>query len=98
MEDPSCREAAVQEEIVRQELLNEEDDGFDFDDDDSTDYNWPDFDEDTGNSSSDESDSSDCNHFGNGVSCRFYNHDGCTKGTDCRFSHAPDEKSVRDNL
>lgn len=97
MEDPSCREAGVQEEIVRQELLNKEDD-FGFSDDDSTDYDWPGYDEDTEDSSSDESDSSDCNHFGNGVSCRFYNHDGCTKGTDCRFSHAPDEKSVRDKL
>ncbi|PPQ64038.1 hypothetical protein CVT24_008851 [Panaeolus cyanescens] len=44
------------------------------------------------------SDSSDCNHVGNGVPCRFYNHDGCSRGTLCTFSHAPDEKSVRDEL
>ena len=44
------------------------------------------------------SDSSDCNHVGNGVQCRFYNHDGCGRGTACTFSHAPDEKSVRDGL
>ncbi|RDB22420.1 Serine/threonine-protein phosphatase 5 [Hypsizygus marmoreus] len=44
------------------------------------------------------SDSSDCNHVGNGIPCRFYNHDGCARGSDCIFSHAPDEKSVRDNL
>ncbi|GLB42978.1 putative zinc finger [Lyophyllum shimeji] len=44
------------------------------------------------------SDSSDCNHVGNGVPCRFYNHDGCARGAECEFSHAPDEKSVRDDL
>ena len=44
------------------------------------------------------SDSSDWNHGGNGVPCRFYNHDGCTRGDACRFSHAPDYKSVRDRL
>lgn len=44
------------------------------------------------------SDSSDCNHVGNGIQCRFYNHDGCGRGTACTFSHAPDEKSVRDEL
>ena len=44
------------------------------------------------------SDSSDWNHEGNDIPCRFYNHDGCTRGTECRFSHAPDHKSVRDRL
>lgn len=44
------------------------------------------------------SDSSDWNHEGNGIPCRFYNHDGCMRGNDCRFSHAPDHKSVRDRL
>ncbi|KAG5648800.1 hypothetical protein DXG03_000149 [Asterophora parasitica] len=44
------------------------------------------------------SDSSECNHPGNGVPCRFYNHDGCGRGRECEFSHAPDEKSVRDDL
>ena len=44
------------------------------------------------------SDSSDCNHVGNGVQCRFYNRDGCGRGSGCVFSHAPDEKSVRDEL
>ncbi|KAH9954655.1 hypothetical protein BC827DRAFT_1241630 [Russula dissimulans] len=44
------------------------------------------------------SDSSDWHHEGNGIPCRFYNHDGCTRGIDCRYSHAPDEKSVRDRL
>jgi hypothetical protein len=44
------------------------------------------------------SDSSDCNHTGNGIQCRFYNHGGCDKGSYCTFSHVPDEKSVRDDL
>lgn len=44
------------------------------------------------------SDSSDWNHEGNGIPCRFYNHEGCMRGTECRFSHAPDHKSVRDRL
>lgn len=44
------------------------------------------------------SDSSDWNHEGNGIPCRFYNHDGCMRGTGCRFLHAPDHRSVRDRL
>ncbi|KAF9457703.1 hypothetical protein BDZ94DRAFT_1326058 [Collybia nuda] len=44
------------------------------------------------------SDSSDCNHVGNGIACRFYNHQGCARGSECTFSHAPDEKSVRDDM
>ncbi|OSD02333.1 hypothetical protein PYCCODRAFT_1390492 [Trametes coccinea BRFM310] len=46
----------------------------------------------------DESDSEDFRHTGNNVPCKHYNHNGCTRGTQCRFSHAPDEKSVRDEL
>jgi hypothetical protein len=44
------------------------------------------------------SDSSDWNHGGNGIPCRFYNHDGCKHGNACNFSHALDHKSVRDRL
>ncbi|KAJ7107004.1 hypothetical protein C8R44DRAFT_858094 [Mycena epipterygia] len=44
------------------------------------------------------SDTSDANHTGNAVPCLFYNHQGCARGNDCKFSHAPDEKSVRDDL
>ncbi|KAI9432268.1 hypothetical protein H4582DRAFT_2056832 [Lactarius indigo] len=44
------------------------------------------------------SDSSDFNHEGNGVLCRSYNHDGCKRGLECKFSHAPNYKSVRDPL
>ncbi|KAI0367861.1 hypothetical protein BV20DRAFT_1023528 [Pilatotrama ljubarskyi] len=45
-----------------------------------------------------ESDSEDFKHRGNGTPCRFYNHDGCKNGKRCRFRHAPDDKSVRDEL
>ncbi|KAF8876346.1 hypothetical protein BD779DRAFT_167670 [Infundibulicybe gibba] len=66
-------------------------------DDPTTDYTFP-----VPNSDKLElasrSDSSDCNHTGNGTPCRFYNHDGCLRGAKCGFSHAPDEKSVRDDL
>lgn len=44
------------------------------------------------------SDSSDCVHVGKGVPCRFYNHAGCVRGAECAFSHAPDERSIRDEL
>ncbi|GJE90514.1 hypothetical protein PsYK624_066540 [Phanerochaete sordida] len=42
------------------------------------------------------SESSDFEHTGSGVPCRFYNHGLCTRGTACTFSHAPDARSVRD--
>ncbi|KAL1942219.1 hypothetical protein VTO73DRAFT_6283 [Trametes versicolor] len=45
-----------------------------------------------------ESDSEDCTHEGNGIPCRFYNRSGCIYGARCRFSHAPDKRSVRDEL
>ncbi|CDO77835.1 hypothetical protein BN946_scf184714.g10 [Trametes cinnabarina] len=46
----------------------------------------------------DESDSEDFRHTGNHIPCKHYNHEGCTRGTRCRFNHAPDAKSVRDEL
>lgn len=44
------------------------------------------------------SESSDCEHAGNGKPCKFYNHTECTKGRACLFSHAPDYHSERDAL
>ncbi|KAH7908974.1 TPR-like protein [Hygrophoropsis aurantiaca] len=44
------------------------------------------------------SESSDCEHEGNRIPCRFYNHGGCMKGRSCPYSHAPDQMSLRDNL
>ncbi|KAF9009605.1 hypothetical protein BDQ17DRAFT_1421775 [Cyathus striatus] len=45
-----------------------------------------------------DSDTSDCLHIGNGTPCRFYNKGLCNKGEQCSFSHAPDDRSVRDGL
>ncbi len=64
---------------------------------DGVDFGFPRYDQDALEIAS-VSDSSDCNHVGNGVQCRFYNHEGCARGNACLFSHAPDEKSVRDDL
>ncbi|KAJ3889996.1 hypothetical protein GG344DRAFT_78247 [Lentinula edodes] len=32
------------------------------------------------------------------TNCRFYNHLGCRRGKKCLFSHAPDARSIRDDL
>lgn len=61
------------------------------------DFGFPHYDQDALEIAS-VSDSSDCAHVGNGVQCRFYNHEGCARSNACAFSHAPDEKSVRDDL
>ena len=45
-----------------------------------------------------DSDSSEYEHEGNDRPCRYLNRDGCRHGSHCRFKHAPDEKSVRDQL
>lgn len=46
------------------------------------------------------SESEECAHVGNRVPCRYYNRKegGCQRGLECGFMHAPDERSVRDNL
>ncbi|KAI0704396.1 hypothetical protein C8T65DRAFT_653864, partial [Cerioporus squamosus] len=43
-------------------------------------------------------DSDEYLHTGNFTPCKFHNHDGCLKGSSCRFMHSPDSKSVRDEL
>lgn len=92
-QDPSSTEAknALRETLT---LMREREDDYDFADSD---------DEgplliDTKVELESVSDSSDWNHEGNGIPCRFYNHDGCKHGNDCRFSHAPNHRSVRDRL
>ncbi|KAH9946733.1 hypothetical protein B0H21DRAFT_387638 [Amylocystis lapponica] len=45
-----------------------------------------------------DSDSEDCLHDGNGRPCRFYNQGGCRNDRGCRFKHAPDDMSVRDEV
>ncbi|KAF6758595.1 hypothetical protein DFP72DRAFT_807769, partial [Ephemerocybe angulata] len=101
--DPTFKEAATELAIV----LPIADRAFEQDEDDDDDYNyivpghpgWP-----TPGPQNDptepdsDSDTEDCRHKGNGIACYFYNHSKCTRGQDCTFSHAPDDKSVRDEL
>ncbi|KAJ4486342.1 hypothetical protein J3R30DRAFT_3445981 [Lentinula aciculospora] len=48
------------------------------------------------------SDSEAYQHKGKGkgvkLPCRYYNHDGCQFGKVCRYKHAPDDRSIRDEL
>jgi hypothetical protein len=92
--DPNCNEARVELAIVRQ--LWESGEGDETGNGSSTDE-FPHLDGD-GLEWSSQSDSSDYEHLGNGTPCRFYNRDGCNKGSLCVFSHTADEKSVRDEL
>ena len=48
----------------------------------------------------DEPDSEDFAHMSNGIVCRDYNTSdmGCRDGKACCFKHAPDSKSVQDEL
>ena len=91
--DPNCHAARIKS-LECDELLNM---GELEDDYDSLDPAWPPIDYFELDQAS-VSDSSDCNHTGNGFACRFYNHAGCSKGERCAYSHAPDEKSIRDDL
>ncbi|KAG5639186.1 hypothetical protein H0H81_006090 [Sphagnurus paluster] len=62
------------------------------------DLEWPNYDDSPFEESEVDSDSSDCRHIGNSFPCRFYNHEGCSRKDQCRYSHAPDHKSIRDNV
>lgn len=64
---------------------------------DESEDEWPHYDS-LAQASDAESDSSDCRHRGNGQACAFYNREGCQRGEDCKFSHAPDNNSIRDEL
>ncbi|KAL0580591.1 hypothetical protein V5O48_001416 [Marasmius crinis-equi] len=61
-------------------------------------YHWPPYKETHHKELESESGSSDCEHTGNGVSCKYYNQGRCTRGRECIYSHAPDDRSVRDKL
>ncbi|CCM00578.1 uncharacterized protein FIBRA_02613 [Fibroporia radiculosa] len=54
--------------------------------------------EDAASNISTESGSSEFLHGGNGIPCRYLNHEGCRRGSHCRFKHAPDAKNIRDKL
>lgn len=103
-QDCTCTEAHTQINailnLIRELGGGRDDSDEDFDVDASEDegrLEWPPFDDDAYQSSED-SDSSECQHSGNGFPCKFYNHSGCSRREACRYSHAPDEKSVRDKL
>ena len=38
--------------------------------------------------------SQDAKHDRNGIPCKFYNHAGCLKGMECRYSHVADVLSL----
>ncbi|KAI0065070.1 hypothetical protein BV25DRAFT_1989327 [Artomyces pyxidatus] len=92
-QDPNCAEAQTELQEIRNLLQNEPDRA----EEDISDDEYPSLDDPKVDLAS-MSDTSDFAHEGNGIPCRFYNHAGCNKGRDCSFSHAPDPKSVRDDL
>ncbi|KAG6916896.1 hypothetical protein DXG01_004729 [Tephrocybe rancida] len=95
-QDSTRSEARVQL-IATQDLRNNYGDDY-ADDKEEDDLIWPFYDDNPEGFSDTDSDSSDCRHIGSGVPCRFYNHGGCTRKDNCRFSHAPDEHSERDKV
>ncbi|KAF7981204.1 hypothetical protein HWV62_34533 [Athelia sp. TMB] len=92
--DSKCLEAREELKIARKllEAGGGDETGFHTSEDEA-----PHPDDDPGNGSSDSYDS-DYFHYGCGIPCRSFNRDVCKKGTACRNSHAPDEKSIRDLL
>ncbi|EPQ53369.1 hypothetical protein GLOTRDRAFT_111949 [Gloeophyllum trabeum ATCC 11539] len=88
--DPSCADAQKEHDIVADLCMG------DWDHD--ADYIYPPPDEHLWQNWEEGSDSSDFNHEGSNIPCRWYNRDGCKKGRECPYSHAPDAKSVRDKL
>ncbi|KAF7797275.1 hypothetical protein EIP86_008470 [Pleurotus ostreatoroseus] len=97
-QDPTCLEAAVELREVADCLDDDRLPCLDSAEDMTDDEKPLPGDPDEGYETGYESDSSDYHHKGNGRPCRFYNHDGCTRGAQCKFKHAPDDRSVRDKL
>lgn len=92
--DPSCTEARNELEAIAKFTYFE---GIEHAYCSSDELKWPHYDGEAWDLLSD-SDSEDCKHIGNGIPCRFYNRLECNRGENCAYSHAPDNKSVRDNL
>ncbi|KAJ3506955.1 hypothetical protein NLJ89_g6574 [Agrocybe chaxingu] len=95
--DPDCQEAHQELEIVRGQLAATSEEL----DHESDDEGHPEFSDEAWEPFSDP-DSPDCKHLGIGrvaqPPCRAYNREGCAKGISCPLAHAPDRKSVRDEL
>ncbi|KZP09236.1 hypothetical protein FIBSPDRAFT_242463 [Athelia psychrophila] len=92
--DPQCHEARRELAIARE--LWEEGEG------DETGFNTSEDEAPHPEANPDNDDSEDEHHIGRGakllVPCRFHNHDGCNKGAACDYSHAPDNRSLQDDL
>ncbi|KAG6825996.1 hypothetical protein H0H93_016903, partial [Arthromyces matolae] len=95
-QDPSLTE--VHMHLTEAEYLYEKFGDEDYPSSDAEEPGWPYYEDDPISLSDSESDSSDCNHTGNNIPCRFYNHGGCSRKDTCNYSHAPDDKSERDKL
>ncbi|KAF8959770.1 hypothetical protein BDZ97DRAFT_1922742 [Flammula alnicola] len=91
-QDKGNNDATKELQVVRKLMESEE-----ARDDEDEDERHPRYDDEPWGLFSD-SDTEDSIHHGNGIPCRFHNHDGCARGAQCKFSHAPDTKSVRDEL
>lgn len=98
--DSACEETQRELHAIREMIFNET--NYDKDDADMDEvelgHPLPEDDPDSGMETPTFSDSSDFEHEGNSVPCRYYNHGGCKKGKSCKFRHAPDNRSVRDDL
>ncbi|KAF7981539.1 hypothetical protein HWV62_33129 [Athelia sp. TMB] len=94
--DPQCHEARGELAEARRmwEAGEGDEAGFDTDEDDEPRPDAPPYKDDDDS----DSGSSDYFHWGNGIPCTFYNHGSCNKGTACAYSHAPDDKSIRDGF
>lgn len=102
-QDPSCAEAERELESLSAALRDVKDEDYDADDAGHTaeEMGMPFPDDPYLDGAEDTpwlSETSDFEHKGNAIPCRFYNHDGCKNGPKCKFSHAPDSRSVRDKL
>jgi len=93
--DANCHDAKKELASIREMQNDSDDDGSEFYGDEVyprfSDEPWPTY---------SDSDSADCKHTGKEgtIACRFYNHEGCSRNSECKYSHAPDVKSVRDEL
>ncbi|KXN88552.1 Serine/threonine-protein phosphatase 5 [Leucoagaricus sp. SymC.cos] len=99
MKSTSSAEEKIQENVVASGKGEEEKSAEEDVDEEELDFEFPRHEE-VELDLAELSDSEKCRHVGNRVPCRYYNRGkmGCTRGSQCAFSHAPDEKSVRDNL
>ena len=90
--DPRCKEAQIQLDDVQDRMKDRE--GLDGYHRYHSDEDWPYYGDEPWDGLT-EPDSNDSEHA---IPCRFYNHEGCSKAGNCLYSHAPDDRSIRDVL